>query len=576
MSCTDFPSTGLIPNVTTHTVGNITYIWTGIAWESQVNVPAGELVNDLSQAYEFATLDDAINSTTAFPVGKVITVKERATGAGGGAKWTVALTNTVTPDTYLIVVSTGVPTQSFVLDVSSGEVLVDAAGATRDTADSYGAIQAVLNLNLITKFLGGTYLISQPIESEWWHLKGAGRGSSLTPTSAKTLIRKTTHTLGSAITRDSISYAVDSVASLIHPEASYAQGSIIDGVNFAGISNADRNAIILYQPRCSRFKYSRFVMEHGVVGYSSVATWDAQWDLVEAFQCTTGIEHLLGSSGGGTSWTANNLTTNFCDNGFNLEGLQYSVFNSCYSEATTNTCFKFNSSKNIVMNAGGGENPTGQLLNLGSSDVIINGWQTGLLIGISGVAAIKVNDSNLSINGSIIQDFSAVNGAKNVEVTGSGAPSNVSINDSRVPVLGSETTVDGFSYYSDDKVNRTTKVRGKQTLKPTMVKISGNTANFSNTGVISSVGVITAEYVQIDKRVFYTIRIADVVANGAGSGTIILDVPYSLPVGAFGTCYGSGSSSNVFMYDPTRIRSIIIATGAGTTEWIWDGVFDLE
>ena len=77
MSCTDFPSTGLIPNVTTHTVGNITYIWTGIAWESQVNVPAGELVNDLSQAYIFETVADYQASTIVFPVGKTIHLNDR-------------------------------------------------------------------------------------------------------------------------------------------------------------------------------------------------------------------------------------------------------------------------------------------------------------------------------------------------------------------------------------------------------------------------------------------------------------------------------------------------------------------
>ena len=77
MSCTDFPSAGLIPNVTTHTVGNITYIWTGIAWESQVNVPAGELVNDLSQAYIFDTVADYQASTIVFPVGKTIHLNDR-------------------------------------------------------------------------------------------------------------------------------------------------------------------------------------------------------------------------------------------------------------------------------------------------------------------------------------------------------------------------------------------------------------------------------------------------------------------------------------------------------------------
>ena len=252
------------------------------------------------------------------------------------------------------------------------------------------------------------------------------------------------------------------------------------------------------------------------------------------------------------------------------------MFNSCYSESTTDIAFKLLSSKNIVMNGGGGELPTGQLLNLNSSDIIINGWQTGQLVGVSAVAAIEVRDSSLSINGSIIQNFSTVNGAQNIKVLGSGSPSNVSINDSTIPTAGSATTVDGFSYYADNKANRTATVRGQQALKPSMVKVSGNTTSFANTGVISSLGAITAEYVQIDKRVFYTIRIADVVASGVGTATIILNIPYTFAAGAYGTCYGSGSSANAFEYQPTRIRADIESTGASTTEWIWDGSFDLE
>ena len=51
MSCTDFPSTGLTPNVTTHTVGSVTYRWTGVAWESQVNVPWEDVLTNQQTNY---------------------------------------------------------------------------------------------------------------------------------------------------------------------------------------------------------------------------------------------------------------------------------------------------------------------------------------------------------------------------------------------------------------------------------------------------------------------------------------------------------------------------------------------
>ncbi len=38
MSCLDFPSEGLIPNVTTFIVGDVTYVWTGVVWETEVGV----------------------------------------------------------------------------------------------------------------------------------------------------------------------------------------------------------------------------------------------------------------------------------------------------------------------------------------------------------------------------------------------------------------------------------------------------------------------------------------------------------------------------------------------------------
>lgn len=34
MTCTKIPSTGLVPNVTTHIVGDVTYKWTGLVWEA--------------------------------------------------------------------------------------------------------------------------------------------------------------------------------------------------------------------------------------------------------------------------------------------------------------------------------------------------------------------------------------------------------------------------------------------------------------------------------------------------------------------------------------------------------------
>jgi len=86
--------------------------------KTAIRVPLG-IINDLSQSYEFLTLDDAITSTIAFPVGKVITLKERTTGDGGGETWDVVLSTSVTENTFNIVQCTGVPTLSLVLRVQT-------------------------------------------------------------------------------------------------------------------------------------------------------------------------------------------------------------------------------------------------------------------------------------------------------------------------------------------------------------------------------------------------------------------------------------------------------------------------
>ena len=73
-----------------------------------------ELINDLSQAYEFPILDDAV-IFAGLVVGKVCHIAERTTGNGGSAVWDVVLASGVTPNTYSIVACTGVPTLALVL-----------------------------------------------------------------------------------------------------------------------------------------------------------------------------------------------------------------------------------------------------------------------------------------------------------------------------------------------------------------------------------------------------------------------------------------------------------------------------
>ena len=94
MACIDFPSTGLVPNVTTFEVDNVIYMWTGIAWESQVSSSGGGGEGIVL----FDTLEQAIASVDSSKIyeGAVLSIKERVTGGGGGATWDVVLKSSVT------------------------------------------------------------------------------------------------------------------------------------------------------------------------------------------------------------------------------------------------------------------------------------------------------------------------------------------------------------------------------------------------------------------------------------------------------------------------------------------------
>jgi hypothetical protein len=456
-------------------------------------------------------------------------------------------------------------------------------GAVGDgLTDDTDAIQAAIDTLGRVYFPAGTYLINKPLEAEWVDLIGAGIGSSLTPATGKTIIKKTTHTLGSAITRDGISFAADSILSIINPAGSWSQGCSIQGIEFQGIADNDRNAYCLYAPRIAITNISNVFFSFAVYGFFGVSCWEQVWDHVQASNCDTGIYHDTFGQPDGTSWTFTNVSTNNCIDGFDIKGLNYSTFNSCYSEGTDSVAWSFQTAKNIVLNGGGGEGPTGQLLALNTADIVINGWQTGPLVGVSGVPAIAVNDSNLIIIGSTIQDFSAVNGAKNMAITGSGSPSTVKLINTTIPTSGSATTVDGFSTLLNDSIANRQNVRGRTDVEfaYTRKQVDSTTPVFANTGVFSTVGTPTFTVSQINNTLFFTATMTCTV-SGAGTGTIILDVPLptgatTIPTnGAFGSAYAGGNAAQVYRHSATQIRADLTAA-AGATSVVFDGQINLS
>lgn len=448
-------------------------------------------------------------------------------------------------------------------------------GAVGDdpTHDDWDGLQEAVNTGKRVKLLGKTYYISKPLEAEYYNLEAAGWGSSLTPTTAKTLIKKTTHTLGTHATVNGISYAVDSVISIVHPTDSFSNGWSLKGVSFEGISDGDRNAYVLYAPRISQFSMGNVALGFGTNGFYSTSAWDARFNHVQAFNCTTGWNVVNGA--GSTSWTANNISALSCTHGFSIVDLQYSTFNSCYAEGSTQSMWNFTASKNVVLNGCGGESPTGSLLSINSSNIALVAWQSGTITGLSGVSAIEVADSELTLINSIFQDFSSVNGAKNMTITGSGSPSKLYAINTAIPILGATSTVDGNSVYVQDTTAGVAAVRGKQSQMALVVESTDNvTGVFFKNGVFSTAGTPTCTFKQINNTVVFTVRITCTV-SGAGAGTIILDVPFTLAANSvFGTAFAGGNAAPVYRYAATQIRADLTAA-AGATEIVFSGTMNL-
>ena len=456
-------------------------------------------------------------------------------------------------------------------------------GATGDgVTDDTAAIQAAIDTNQRLYFPAGTYIITSPLVAYHADFIGAGCGSSLTPSSAKTIIKKTTHTLGPNITRDGISYAADAVLILIHPTGSWQMGSSIQGIQFEGIADNDRNNQVIYAPRMAHFMITDVDLIFGVAGFYGITCYEMVWNKVTAYNCDTGIFNDVFGYPQGTSWNFTNVGTIFCTRGFDIKGINYSAFNTCYAEGTTNGAWSFNTCKNMVLTSGGGELPTGQLLYLNNSDVVINGWQTGPITGVSGVAALDIVDSQLVVIGSSIQNFATVNGAKNMSITGSGIPSTVKLINTSIPTLGSATTVDGFSTLLNDNFAAREEVRGNEDVEFTYTRsvFDNTTPIVGATGVITSTANPEVTLRQVNSTLFFTIY-ADLTISGSGSGVMIFDIPLPTaastiaPKKAFGVGFIGTVAGVVTRSSSTRIRVDWAGLSTGPTAAYINGQINL-
>jgi len=112
----------------------------GLAFVEELVTGSGQLVNVLSRdTLNDAVIDDSLNA------GLAINMAERTTGNGGGAMWDVVLASSVTPNTFNIVICTGVPTLALVLRKSATGYTAAQLGVT-GTGDQSAGLQALFDL----------------------------------------------------------------------------------------------------------------------------------------------------------------------------------------------------------------------------------------------------------------------------------------------------------------------------------------------------------------------------------------------------------------------------------------------
>jgi hypothetical protein len=126
-----------------------------VAWKSDLSGMENKNISDLGSliasaniTYAFETLNDAVISSDpaiAF-AGALFFIEERTAGNGGGAVWGFVLATSVTPNTFNIVISTGISTLALVL-IDTGTIIVKQFGGVGGGVTSNVAVFDFIDSN---------------------------------------------------------------------------------------------------------------------------------------------------------------------------------------------------------------------------------------------------------------------------------------------------------------------------------------------------------------------------------------------------------------------------------------------
>lgn len=157
MTCTNFPKTGLVANVTTHQVGDVTYLWTGVVWES-ITVPLKhsqlsekDAPNAHQQYRESATV--AQIQSGIYKIGTLLSVSDRA-----DASFNIEPIGAFVVNGYDIL-DAGVGKVA-VLDDDTGLINIEFLGAV-ENGDATGAVNRLTELGYAAYIPAKRYLYTE-------------------------------------------------------------------------------------------------------------------------------------------------------------------------------------------------------------------------------------------------------------------------------------------------------------------------------------------------------------------------------------------------------------------------------
>jgi len=327
-------------------------------------------------------------------------------------------------------------------------------GVADDTSAIQSAINAAASAKGVVYLPDGTYKITALLR-----LPVTGNLTLLGNSPPSTTIKKTTNTNGTTPNRTAPNrtptitdlYTVDSILAIDHPDNGWGDNVRIENMTLEGGAGS-RNTYAIYAPRTSHLIVRNVTTKSCDYGFFTYDTWLALIESFESMTCKSVLSFSNDGSGAGsgTSLTASRVSANGAEIGFDIFGLTYSTFNSCACDNVTSgaerRAYKFNVAHGITLNSCGAEAITGEVIWANLSEIVVNGFYTWAIDGVSGLtfAYLWFEGSRAVLNSCKFVDFTVPRDSYNMIVQNG---SQVVVSESRLPANGNP-----FTSYSNSVV----------------------------------------------------------------------------------------------------------------------------